>query len=75
MSGNQVEGNLVVDLFLNDINKRRPDHTYSGRIKAQSTVEFQLKEELEVDGDSDVTHVFARVSVLETLSSNFSTVK
>ncbi|KAL1399605.1 hypothetical protein pipiens_008079 [Culex pipiens pipiens] len=74
MSGNQVEGNLVVDLFLNDINKRRPDHTYSGRIKAQSTVEFQLKEELEVDGDSDVTHVFARVSVLETFSNKTETI-
>lgn len=73
-SGNPVEGTLIVDLFLNDVNKRKPDHTYTGHIKAQSFVEFKLKDELEVDGDSDVTHVFARVSVVEIFSNKQETI-
>ncbi|KAL9707304.1 hypothetical protein quinque_010822 [Culex quinquefasciatus] len=68
-SGKPLEGSLTVDLFVDDASKRRPDYFTTKRIEGQTTVEFRLNDELEVESDSDVTFVFARVNVTETFTN------
>lgn len=68
-SGKPLEGSLVVDLFVDDASKRRPDYFTAKRIEGQTTVEFYLNDELEVESDSDVTYVFARAYVTETFTN------
>lgn len=70
-SGKPLEGSLTVDLFVDDASKRRPDYFTTKRIEGQTTVEFRLNDELEVESDSDVTFVFARVNVTETFTSEY----
>lgn len=68
-SGKPLEGTLTVDLFVDDASKRRPDYFTTKRIEGQTTVEFFLNNELEVESDSDVTYVFARAYVTETFTN------
>lgn len=68
-SGKPLEGSLTVDVFVDDASKRRPDYFTAKRIEGQTTVEFYLNDELEVESDSDVTYVFARVNVTETFTN------
>lgn len=68
-SGKPLDGSLTVDIFVDDASKRRPDYFTAKRIEGQTTVEFYLNDELEVESDSDATHVFARVNVTETFTN------
>lgn len=70
--GRPLDGTLTVDLFLEDIYQRNPDHSVTKRIEGRTTVEFALKNEVEVEDDSIFADVWARVSVMETFTSNFS---
>lgn len=72
--GKPLDGTLTVDLFLEDVYKRKPDHSITKRIEGRTTVEFDLKEELEVDPDSTFTNVWAKISVMETFTNITQTV-
>lgn len=70
--GRPLDGTLTVDLFLEDIYQRNPDHSVTKRIEGRTSVEFDLKKEVEVEEDSIFANVWARVSVMETFTSNMN---
>lgn len=72
--GRPLDGTLTVDLFLQDIYKRNPDHSETKRIEGRTTVEFNLEDEVEVEEDSDFANVWARVSVMETFTNKTETI-
>lgn len=72
--GRPLDGTLTVDLFLEDIHKRNPDHSVTKRIEGRTSVEFDLKDEVEVEDDSIFTDVWARVSVMETFTNKTETI-
>lgn len=68
-SGKPLDGSLMVEVFVDDVNKRRPDYFEAKRIEGYADVELYLSDELEVESDSDVTYVFARINVTETFTN------
>lgn len=65
-----VDGNYKVELFL-DHTKRKPDFIKSDRITGKTSLEFQLKNEVDIDGDEQYTDVTVKVEVVETFSSEY----
>ncbi|EAT47037.1 AAEL001794-PA, partial [Aedes aegypti] len=63
-----VDGNYKVELFL-DHTKRKPDFIKSDRITGKTSLEFQLKNEVDIDGDEQYTDVTVKVEVVETFSN------
>uniref|UniRef100_A0A1Q3FMF1 TEP1-F n=2 Tax=Culex tarsalis TaxID=7177 RepID=A0A1Q3FMF1_CULTA len=72
--GRPLDGSLTVDLFLNDIDKRNPDYFVTKSIQGRTTVEFDLKDEVEVEYDKTFADVWARVSVMETFTNKTETI-
>uniref|UniRef100_A0A8D8DI20 TEP1-F n=1 Tax=Culex pipiens TaxID=7175 RepID=A0A8D8DI20_CULPI len=72
--GRPLDGTLTVDLFLEDIYQRNPDHSVTKRIEGRTSVEFDLKKEVEVEEDSIFANVWARVSVMETFTNKTETI-
>lgn len=65
-----VDGNYVAKLFL-DPHIRKPDFEKSARITGKASFEFDLKEEVELDGDDQYFDVTVNVVVTEAFSSEY----
>lgn len=63
-----VDGNYEAKLFL-DPNVRKPDFIKSDRITGKASFEFELEDEVEVDGDSPYNDVTVNVVVTEAFSN------
>lgn len=66
-----VDGNYKVELFL-DHTKRKPDFVKTGSITGTANLDFELLNEVDVDGDAQYADVTVNVEIMEAFSSESS---
>lgn len=66
--GKPVDGTVSLDLFLDDT-IRKPDFTKVARITGQTTLDFDLAYEVDIDGEDNLMYITANVSVMETFTN------
>lgn len=66
--GKPVDGTVSLELFLDDT-VRKPDFTKVASITGQTTLDFDLADEVDVDGDETFKYITAKVAVMETFTN------
>ncbi|XP_065088827.1 thioester-containing protein 1 allele S3-like isoform X2 [Ochlerotatus camptorhynchus] len=66
--GKPVDGSVSLELFLDDT-IRKPDFTRVASITGQTTLDFDLASEVDVDGEEYFKYITAKVSVMETFTN------
>lgn len=63
-----VDGNYKVELFM-DETTRKPDQEKSGRITGKTSVNFDLEDEVDIEGDDQHKDVTVKVEIIEAFSN------
>lgn len=66
--GKPVDGTVTLELFLDDT-IRKPDFTKVARITGQTTLDFDLANEVSLEGDDSLSYITAKVAVMETFTN------
>lgn len=66
--GKPVDGTVTLELFLDDT-IRKPDFIKVTSITGQTTLDFDLANEVDVAGDESFAYITAKVSVMETFTN------
>lgn len=66
--GKPVDGTVELQLFLDDT-IRKPDFSKKARITGQTTLDFNLRDEVDFDNDENVKYITAKVAVMETFTN------